>query len=234
MLEDLTPAPTEPGAAELEEWKNERRAEFERWLESLDVIADTGDSDADESDAPDLYSFYEQLAAATTESRKSNRRTAEAFSQWSGTLSGFDAELRVLREQLARRPVTGDDALPRPWCLALIEITDRMHRLAAAFVAPPRRSWWTGGEQWRTAWETQRQGFDILLSHVGALVTRAELTRIPVLHLPFDPATMSAVVAEPDADWPHNTVIEEITAGYHLRGELLRVAQVKVSTGRRP
>ncbi|CAN5412496.1 hypothetical protein BH09GEM1_BH09GEM1_46100 [soil metagenome] len=234
MLEDLTPAPPEFDAAELDEWKNERRAEFERWLESLDAIPDTGDSDADEPDAPDLYSFYEQLAAATTESRKSNRRTAEAFSQWSETLAGFDAELRIVREQLARRPVTDDDALPRSWCLALIEITDRMHRLAVAFAAPPRRSWWARGDHLQIAWETQRQGLDILLSHVGALVTRAEVTRIPVLHLPFDPATMSAVVAEPDADWPHNTVIEEIAPGYHLRGELLRVAQVKVSTLPRP
>lgn len=234
MHEDLTPAASESKAGALEEWKRELRVNVERWLESLDDIPDSEEADADEPETPDIYSFYEQLAAATTEARKSNRRTAEAFSQWSETLSRFDDELRLLREQGARQPVGDNDALPRAWCLALIEITDRMHRLSAAFATPPRRAWLGTDDRWHVAWETQRQGFDILLSHVGALVTRAELTRIPVLHQPFDPARMSAVVAEPDARWPHDTVTEEIAPGYLLRGELLRVAQVKVSTRERP
>ena len=211
------------------------RANFDQWLESLDDIPDSEGEDAagDGGDAPDLYSFYEQLAAATTEARKSNRRTAEAYSQWSNTLSGFDGELRLLREQLAKQPVAGDDSLPRSWCLAFIEISDRMHRLAAAFTTPPRRAWFSGDARWRAAWETQRQGYDIFMTHTDALVRQAGLTRIEVLHAPFDPARMSAVVAEPDARWPKNTVIEEIAPGYLWRGELLRVAQVKVSTGER-
>ena len=222
--------------AERDEWKRVLRANFDQWLESLDDIPDNEgeDADGDGGDAPDLYSFYEQLAAATTEARKSNRRTAEAYSQWSNTLSGFDGELRLLREQLAKQPVAGDDSLPRSWCLAFIEISDRMHRLAAAFTTSPRRAWFGGDARWRAAWETQRQGYDIFMTHTDALVRQAGLTRIEVLHAPFDPARMSAVVAEPDARWPKNTVIEEIAPGYLWRGELLRVAQVKVSTGERP
>ncbi len=223
--------------AKRDEWKRVLRANFDQWLESLDDIPDNEGEDADGDgggDAPDLYSFYEQLAAVTTEARKSNRRTAEAYSQWSNTLSGFDGELRLLREQLARQPVAGDDSLPRSWCLAFIEISDRMHRLAAAFTTSPRRAWFGGDARWRAAWETQRQGYDIFMTHTDALVRQAGLTRIEVLHAPFDPARMSAVVAEPDARWPKNTVIEEIAPGYLWRGELLRVAQVKVSTGERP
>lgn len=231
MFDELTPA--RPAAA-LVEWKHALRMDFERWLESLDDVPGSDGSEADEPDPPDLYSFYEQLAAATTEARKSNRRTAEAFGQWSETLSGLNGELRLLREQLARQPVAGGDALPRAWCLALIEITDRLHRLAAAFGAPPHRAWLGGDAEWRRAWGRQRHGHQILMSHVDALVIRAGMTRIPVLHEPFDPATMSAVVAEADARWPHNTVVEEIAPGYLLRGDLLRVAQVKVARGDRP
>ena len=254
MHEGLTPVPIGPDAAELDaaeldaaeldaaeldaaerdEWKRVLRADFDRWLESLDDVPESEDVEGDVGDAPDLYSFYEQLAAATTEARKSNRRTAEAYSQWSNTLSGFDGELRLLREQLAKQPVSGDDSLPRSWCLAFIEITDRMHRLAAAFTTPPRRAWFGGDARWRAAWETQRQGYDIFMTHTDALVLQAGLTRIEVLHAPFDPARMSAIVAEPDARWPKNTVIEEIAPGYLWRGELLRVAHVKVSTGERP
>ncbi len=244
MYEELTPVPIGPDAAErdaaerdaaeLDEWKRVLRADFDRWLESLDDVPDSEDANGDVGDVPDLYSFYEQLAASTTEARKSNRRTAEAYSQWSNTLSGFDSELRLLREQLAKQPVARDDTLPRSWCLAFIEITDRMHRLAAAFANSPRPSWIGGDARWRAAWETQRQGYDIFMAHTDALVLQAGLTRIEVLHAPFDPAKMSAVVAEYDARWPKNTVIEEITPGYLWRGELLRVAHVKVSTGERP
>lgn len=234
MHEELTPALTTSETPALDEWKRELRVQVERWLASLDVIPVDEGAEAGEVAVPDLYAFYEQLAAATTEARKSNRRTAEAFSQWSDTLAGFDGELRLLREQLARQPIAGDDALPRSWCLALIEITDRLHRLAAALDTPPRRGWLGGDANWRAAWETQRHGHDILMSHVAALVAQAGATRIQALHQPFDPARMAAVVAEPDARWPRNTVIEEIAPGYLLRGELLRVAQVKVSTGEHP
>lgn len=221
--------PTSVAASGLGEWKRELRADFERWLDTLDEIPDVNDAYEDEKEVPDLYSFYEQLAAATTEARKSNRRTAEAFRQWSETMSGFDAELHLLREQIARPLLADDAALSRSWCLAFIELTDRLHRLAAAFAKPPRRAWFGGDGRWAAGWETQRQGYDILLSHVDALVARAGVTRIKARQQPFDPATMSAVLAEPDARWPHHTVIEEIAPGYLLRGELLRVAQVKVS-----
>jgi molecular chaperone GrpE (heat shock protein) len=40
---------------------------------------------------------------------------------------------------------------------------------------------------------------------------------------------MVAVAAEPDPQRPHQTVIEEIAAGYLRDDELLRAAQVKVT-----
>jgi molecular chaperone GrpE (heat shock protein) len=222
----MDPSPPPP----LDDWKSALRRDFEQWLDSVDAIPGMADDDDEPPDAPDLRSFYDQLAASTTEARKANRRTAEAFSQWSDTLSRFEGDLRQVHEQLARQPGAADDALSRSWCLALIELTDRLHRLAAAFATPPRRAWWGTDERWRTAWETQRQAHDILVSHADALLTNAGVTRITTLHQQFDPATMSAVATQPDTAWPHQTVIEEIAPGYHLRGELLRVAQVSVSS----
>ena len=222
---------TEPEAAPSarDEWKDVLRENFEEWLQSLEEIPEPADEEADRADAPDLYSFYEQLAAGNAEARKSNRRTAEAFSQWGETLSKFDGDLRLLREHLARQPAASDDTLPRPWCLALVEMLDRLHRLAAAFAAPPKKAWWGGDLRWRAAWETQHQGFDILLSHLEAVLKQTGVTRIPTLHQPFDPATMAAVATVPAAQWPAQTVLEEVAAGFRLHGELLRVAQVKVA-----
>ena len=180
----------EASAAALADWKDSLRRDFEAWLEALEEIPEINPDAADPGahEAPDLYSFFEQLTLANVEARKNNRRTAEAFSQWGETLSKFDADLRLLREQLARQPATKEDILPRSWCLALIEIVDRLHRLAAAFASPPSKSWWGSDAHWGKAWQAQRQGFNILLGHVEALLKQAGLTRIAVLHEPFDPA----------------------------------------------
>ena len=55
------------------------------------------------------------------------------------------------------------------------------------------------------------------------------MTRIPTVGGIFDPTTMVATATESDPSRPHQSVIEELTTGYRLQNELLRVAEVKVS-----
>ena len=216
--------------SELADWKAALRRDFETWLETVEEVPNPDDN-WDGPEAPDLYSFFEQMVVANAESRKANRRTAEAFSQWGDVLTRFEGDLRLLREQLSNHATAGptDEAIPRSFCLALVEILDRMRRLARAFNTPPGKSWWGGDSQWRKAWATQRQAFEILLSHLEALLKKEGVVTIDTLGQPFDPAVMTAVATEIDPQRPHHTVIEEIAPGYRYRGELLRVAQVKVT-----
>jgi len=220
----------------LADWKDALRQDFEAWLASLDEIPEADEaSDELADDQPDLYSFYEQLAAANAESRKANRRTAEAFSQWSETLARFESSLAPLRETTAQLAAAQpkEEGMSRAHCLMLVELLDRMHRQARAFQSPPpaKKTWWGGRSDtaWRRAWESQRQALDILVSHVEGLLKNQGVTRIDTAGQPFDPAVMMAVAAEPDATRPPQTVLEELAAGYRLHGEVLRVAQVKVT-----
>lgn len=226
--------PTESPA--LVEWKSALRDDFEAWLASIhELPADAADND--DADAPDLYSFHAQLTAATAESRKANRRTAEAMSQWGETLARFESGLQPLREtvtQLAAvQPKAGQ--LSRAHCLMLVELLDRMHRLARAFATPPavKRPWLSFGADadavWRTVWTAQQDGLNILVGHVESLLQKEGVTRLTALGHPFDPAVMMAVAAEVDGTRPPQTVLEETAAGYTRQGELLRAAQVKVS-----
>jgi hypothetical protein len=212
-------------------WKAALRRNFEAWLGTLDDIPEL--ETEPESEIPDLSSFYEQLAVANAETRKSNRRTVEAFSQWAETLERFEAQLVPLRESITQLTAAQprEEGLPRAYCLVLVEFLDRLHRLAKAFASPPaRKSWWGGSDSaWRQAWETQRQGLDILVSHFAELLKKEEITRIETLGQPFNPTEMTAVAAEPNSERPAQTVLEELTPGYRRRGELLRPAQVKVS-----
>ena len=219
-------------AAELSDWKDSLRHDFEDWLAGLDEIPATDIAEGSPTEAPDLYDFHQQLAAANAEARKANRRSAEAISQWGDTLARFEGTLAPLRETVAvlaaAQPKEG--RMARPHCLIMVELLDRMHRIARAFQAPPKGHWWQGDDTlWRKAWETQRQGFNILVSHLEELLKKEGVTRIDTLGQPFDPAVMTAIAAESDATRPPQTVLEELAAGYHRHGELLRPAQVKVS-----
>jgi hypothetical protein len=226
--------PTDAEPAALAEWKDTLRRQFERWLASIDRIPEL--DEPEEFEVPDLYSFYTELATASAEARRANRRAAEAFSQWGETLAQFESDLRLFREQFTRLAGAGaaQQSLSRTHCLVLVELLDRMQRVACAFGSPPAGRWWHRTARWREAWETQRQAFDILVGHLEALLKKEGVTRIETLDSPFDPAVMTAVAAEFDPDRAAHTVAEEISAGYRRHGELLRPAQVKVTVKTHP
>jgi molecular chaperone GrpE (heat shock protein) len=227
-------APDGAGEDGAGDWKAALRRQFEVWLQDLDEITELEPGSAT-PETPDLYSFYAQWIAANAEGRKANRRTAEAFSQWGDALGRFDGDLKLLREQLQRLAAAAPSGgMSRAHCLVLAELLDRLQRLARAFAAPPRASWWGGTGPWRQAWENQRQAMDILLGHFEALLKKEGLTPVETMGRPFDPSCMTAVAAEPDNSRPDQTILEEIAPGYRLRGELLRAAQVKVSLNKTP
>ncbi len=81
------------------------------------------------------------------------------------------------------------------------------------------------------------QGADAILK--GVELTRIDLLKIferfsveavDAVGRPFDPAYQQAVMQEPTAEVPENTVVRELQKGYTLHGRLLRPAMVVVAT----
>lgn len=216
------------------EWKSALRAEFETWLESVDQLAEPeADDIAAAEEAPSLRSFYEQLTTATTEWRRSGRRTADVLARLGDSLSALGEETRQLR--LQRSQEEQGDALPSDWYLALIETADKIRRIQGAFDSPPQVSptWWpsarAGLQSWRNAWQVQGEAFAILSGHVDGQLRKAGLERIVTQGRILDPAVMTAVSVTVDGSVPDQTVIEEILPGYQRGGQLVRAAQVRVS-----
>lgn len=214
---------------DLETWKKSLRCDFESWLESVNEILAP---EAEPPVEPDLYSFYEQLIVANAENRKGNRRTAEAFSRWGDILTGFESDLHLVREQLSRRELTimENAPLPRKYCLALIELFDRLHRISQAFDSTPATSWWRRDDaEWRKIWETQQKAFLILTGHFRDLLSGEGIKRMKCLGRPFDPAEMTAIDTDSNHREIDNLVVEEYAPGYYRHEELLRPAQVKIN-----
>lgn len=224
----------EPGGdAGLAAWKRQMREQFEAWLATVETLPEP-EEEPEAPDAPDLYSLYEELAALRNESRKGNRKSAELFSQFGASLGGFEAEMQRLRGQLSRieSAQPGAQELPRSHCLALVEMLDRLHRLRAAIERMPqphRYAFLPPRPEWKEAWGSLGQGFDILLTHLERLTSQAGIQPMKTAGLPFDPTSMIAVAASATDQHPANLVLEEIAPGYTWRGEVLRPAEVKIS-----
>ena len=96
-------APAPPG------WREELREELDECLDELAEIEDPS-QDFDPPDAPDLYTFYGELAALRTELRRGFRRSAETADKLGHVLGTLPSQ----------------DNLPRPLALAIIAMADRM------------------------------------------------------------------------------------------------------------
>ncbi|HTD72748.1 MAG TPA: nucleotide exchange factor GrpE [Steroidobacteraceae bacterium] len=73
------------------------------------------------------------------------------------------------------------------------------------------------------------EGTNATLKQLQRAFEKAGIKVIDPQGQPFDPAWHEAMVAQPSADQPANTVLSVIQRGYSLNGRLLRPARVVVS-----
>jgi len=72
-------------------------------------------------------------------------------------------------------------------------------------------------------------GVEATLKLLGASFEKAGITEVVPTGEPFNPEFHEAMVAQPSADLPPNSVVQVIQKGYLLNGRLLRPARVIVS-----
>jgi len=75
------------------------------------------------------------------------------------------------------------------------------------------------------------KGFKLVGEQLLSVVTKFGLTPIETVGVPFDPNVHEAVLHMPSAGVPENGIVSRTRAGYMLGGQLLRAAQVVVSSG---
>ena len=74
------------------------------------------------------------------------------------------------------------------------------------------------------------QGVALVHSQLLDALKRHGITRIEAEGQPFDPHKHQAVVQQPAADKPANTVLHVLEQGFMIHDRVLRVAKVIVST----
>lgn len=73
------------------------------------------------------------------------------------------------------------------------------------------------------------EGLTMVHKQLLATLAKHGVEPIEALGLPFDPNLHEALMQQPDADHPENTVVAELGKGYRLHDRVLRAAKVAVS-----
>jgi molecular chaperone GrpE len=74
------------------------------------------------------------------------------------------------------------------------------------------------------------EGFKMVSQQLGDVLKNHHCTRIEALHTPFDPNVHHAVMQQPSAEHPSNSVLMVTQNGYQLHDRVVRPSQVIVST----
>ena len=223
----------EDSSTGLSDWKTALREDFESWLDAVEEIPHELNGHPAPEENPDLSTLFGDIASLALENRKSNRRTAEAFTQWNGILTGFQDDLKRLRERernlLESQPLP--DPVPTAIAAFLVDFHDRLTRLAQAQTQVPTAKLGFFGDDtaWKTAWKNQRTALDITLSHLQTFLQELGFQRILTLGQPLEPTRMAVLETRLALDKPPHTVIEEVAPGWLLGSRILRPAQVIVS-----
>ena len=218
----------------MEDWKREISEQFQEWLNRLDTEK-AAEEEPPLERVPDLYSFYEALCVLGGDVRKSTRRSHETFVRFGETLAGFEGVLRSLGERLAvERQQHGRLELTerREFLAPFAEMLERLNRLENRLEHPPDAGLLSARRKWSEAWSSLRQGFVLLREHFELLLREEGIIAIKTIGQPFDPTKMKAVTVEENDTLAHNTVVEELAAGYFHKGDVLKFAEVKISVRR--
>ena len=72
-------------------------------------------------------------------------------------------------------------------------------------------------------------GFKMLYGNLSETLKGYEVIAMDILHKPFDPNTMNAVMVEEVEGMEPNMVVDVLQKGYTYKGKVIRYAMVKVS-----
>ncbi|MFP4418004.1 MAG: nucleotide exchange factor GrpE [Chitinispirillaceae bacterium] len=201
------------------QWKTAVAQSFSAWLDELspqDLPQEA--RDMEESDIPDLFSFYSSLAVLQVETKKLTRKTVESLGDFGKTIKQMDSRL----PQVNSFPDMGQ-------VHRIVNLGDRIARIRQQLEHPPRPRIFFNDTRWFTYHDSISRSIDLLDEHVADLLKGMGISRIRTSGTQFDPHLMIAVEVEHTTALPDNQVVEEISCGYIQEQNVIRHAEVKVA-----
>lgn len=214
--------------SDFETWRAAVESDFTRWLNELTEVPGVDPL----PEEPDLYSFYQELCILKNELRIGGRRNQEVLTRFGESLSDFQkttADLQSRLYQMDKEKKEGEFSSYKPLFIPLVDILERMERLKERLSFPPGRTFFKNDANWRKAWNSFKEGFDITCSYLESLLKKEGITRIKTVGMSFDPVCMTAVAVEYTGEHLADQVIEELSPGFLYKGDIIKLAEVKIT-----
>ncbi len=209
--------------------KDELTRQFRTCLEQLPE--DCGA--AIEAEGPiDLYSLFSELTALKNEVRIESRQVKSALDEFKAVFT----TLQDAQEQMSAELVQGrkdrlevSRAILRPLLRELLDLHDRIatglkttqtHRPSLLFRCSRRDT---------RLLESLREGQQISLRRLDALLASYQVRPVEVVGEKFDPNCMHAAATEHRPDLADALVTTELRRGFTWHEELLRIPEVKIN-----
>jgi molecular chaperone GrpE len=201
---------------------------FRDYLEETEELQ----NDEAETQAPNLYSLFSELAALKSEVRLESRQVKNSLEQFRAVLAEMQEHRRRLESELKRSKAqilqTRIEA-QRGLLLELIELRDRIEaglrgasRYRPNFLARVSRR--------NTRFlNSLSEGQEITLRRLDDLLRRYRVQPIETIGSALDPHSMRVHSVRHDPQYENGLVVEEISRGYRLGEDILRAAEVIVN-----
>jgi molecular chaperone GrpE len=190
--------------------------------EELDAAAGAnGSADASAASADGASAAAASAAGDDGFMSPEEAKLAEANERYLRLMADFDNyRKRVQREMSELAAGAGEDMIRE-----LLPILDNLERALSAFEAGREE----GGAPPASAVESMHKGVELTAQQFRAALARQGVERVAAVGEGFDPHRHEALAQEEREGVTSETVVEELEAGYTLRGRVLRPAKVRVA-----
>ncbi len=151
-----------------------------------------------------------QVAVETEERDRLNADVRREHDLYLRALADFENYRRRMERDRAQASAAGKRDLIR----SLLEVVDSFERALPYLAEAP---------------SSVAEGMRAVHRRLLDLLDANEVTAVPTVGKPFDPAVHEATGTVESDDYPPGAVAEETQRGYRLAGELLRPARVRVA-----
>ncbi len=166
----------------------------------------------------------EEESVATTQQVEESvvelRRKAEERDEYLDHLRRLKAEFENYRKRVERDKAEWSTLALEGFMTQLLDVVDNLNR--ARIVA---------GET-NTTVDAYKEGVEMVFGRLLEILRQRGLEQIPTVGEQFNPHLHEAILQEERDDVAPNTILEEITPGYCLKGRVLRAPRVKVAVAR--
>ncbi|MBE0471220.1 MAG: nucleotide exchange factor GrpE [Methyloprofundus sp.] len=208
--------------------KHELLADFQKYLEqnNPDVFA--------LKQQPDLHSLLSEMMGLKTEVKAQARQFKKTLDSLSSALSTVQDDNQALAVELSayeQRLEQQQEKLMRTMLLQMVDMYDRLNTGVEVLhhYQPVKRLFKTSRRKDVHFIERFKEGQMMTLKRFEQLLSEHQVRVIDCVGRRLDPVTMSAVETAQDIGQENGVVLQELRKGFLYKGQVLRLAEVKVN-----